>query len=104
RASRRANSGPGLAPATPCATAPICRRPAGLAASPRYAPAHPRGAEARGVATARMKVSFFETGRYRAPRALPPEWPVPSGADDREAGAQAYPGIIERLGYVQALG
>jgi len=51
-----------------------------------------------------MKVSFFETGRYRAPRALPPEWPVPSGAYDREAGAQAYQGIIERLEYVEALG
>src|SRR5229473_1599700 len=51
-----------------------------------------------------MKVSFFETGRYRAPRALPPEWPVPSGAYDHEAGAQAYQGIIERLEYVEALG
>jgi alkanesulfonate monooxygenase SsuD/methylene tetrahydromethanopterin reductase-like flavin-dependent oxidoreductase (luciferase family) len=51
-----------------------------------------------------MKVSFFETGRYRAPRALPPEWPVPSGAYDREAGAQAYQGIIERLEYVEQLG
>src|SRR5436309_15406012 len=51
-----------------------------------------------------MKVSFFETGRYRAPRALPPEWPVPSGAYDREADAQAYQGIIERLEYVEALG
>jgi hypothetical protein len=37
-----------------------------------------------------MKVSYFGTARYRAPQALPPEWPVPSGAYDREAGAQAY--------------
>jgi alkanesulfonate monooxygenase SsuD/methylene tetrahydromethanopterin reductase-like flavin-dependent oxidoreductase (luciferase family) len=51
-----------------------------------------------------MKVSFFETVRYRAPRALSPEWPVPSGAYDREAGAQAYQGIIERLEYVEELG
>jgi alkanesulfonate monooxygenase SsuD/methylene tetrahydromethanopterin reductase-like flavin-dependent oxidoreductase (luciferase family) len=51
-----------------------------------------------------MKVSFFETVRYRAPRALPPEWPVPSGGYDREAGAQAYQGIIERLEYVEELG
>src|SRR2546425_2596744 len=51
-----------------------------------------------------MKVSFFETVRYRPPRGLPPEWPVPSGAYDREAGAQAYQGIIERLEYVEALG
>ena len=37
-----------------------------------------------------VKISFFETVRYRAPEALPPEWPVPSGAYDREAGARAY--------------
>src|SRR5881397_2976100 len=51
-----------------------------------------------------MKVSFFETVRYRPPRGLPPEWPVPSGTYDREAGAQAYQGIIERLEYVEELG
>lgn len=51
-----------------------------------------------------MKVSFFETARYCAPRALPPEWPVPSGAYDREAGAEAYRGMIERLQYVEELG
>ena len=51
-----------------------------------------------------MKVSFFETARYCAPRALPSEWPVPSGAYDREAGARAYRGMIERLEYVEELG
>ena len=51
-----------------------------------------------------MKVSFFETVRYLPPRALPPEWPVPSGAYDPEAGARAYRGMIERLAYVEALG
>jgi len=51
-----------------------------------------------------MKVSFFETARYRAPRALPPEWPVPSGAYDPAAGAEAYRGMIERLEYVEELG
>ena len=51
-----------------------------------------------------MKVSFFETVRYRAPEALPPEWPVPSGAYDRDAGAAAYRGMIERLEYVEELG
>ena len=51
-----------------------------------------------------MKVSFFETARYRAPKAPPPEWPVPSGAYDREAGAQAYREMIARLQYVEALG
>ena len=51
-----------------------------------------------------MKVSFFETARYCAPEALPPEWPVPSGSYDREAGARAYHGMIERLKYVEELG
>ena len=51
-----------------------------------------------------MKISFFETVRYRAPEALPPEWPVPSGAYDRDAGARAYRGMIERLEYVEELG
>lgn len=51
-----------------------------------------------------MKVSFFETGRYLPPRALPPEWPVPSGAYDRGAGARAYQGMIERLEYIEELG
>ena len=51
-----------------------------------------------------MKVSFFETVRYVPPRALPPEWPVPSGAYDPDAGAAAYQGMIERLRYVEELG
>lgn len=51
-----------------------------------------------------MKVSFFETGRYCAPEPLPPEWPVPSGAYDRAAGARAYRGMLERLQYVEELG
>ena len=29
-----------------------------------------------------MKVSFFETAHYRAPRRLPAEWPVPPDAYD----------------------
>ena len=51
-----------------------------------------------------MKVSFFETARYLPPQALPPEWPVPSGAYDRDAGALAYQRMIERLEYVEDLG
>src|SRR5437879_6581202 len=51
-----------------------------------------------------MKVSFFETARYCAPQALPSEWPVPSGAYDREAGARAYRDMIARLEYVEELG
>jgi alkanesulfonate monooxygenase SsuD/methylene tetrahydromethanopterin reductase-like flavin-dependent oxidoreductase (luciferase family) len=51
-----------------------------------------------------VKVSFFETVRYLPPRALPLEWPVPSGAYDPEAGAAAYRGMIERLRHVEAIG
>ena len=51
-----------------------------------------------------MKVSFFETARYRSPRALPSEWPMPSGAYHPEAGAEAYRSMIERLEYVEELG
>jgi alkanesulfonate monooxygenase SsuD/methylene tetrahydromethanopterin reductase-like flavin-dependent oxidoreductase (luciferase family) len=51
-----------------------------------------------------MKVSFFETVRYCAPQPLSPEWPVPSGAYDPAAGADAYTGMIERLQYVEELG
>jgi alkanesulfonate monooxygenase SsuD/methylene tetrahydromethanopterin reductase-like flavin-dependent oxidoreductase (luciferase family) len=51
-----------------------------------------------------MKVSFFETVRYRPPRPLPADWPVPSGAYDPEAGARAFGDMIERLRYVEELG
>ena len=51
-----------------------------------------------------MKVSFFETAPYRTPRRLPAGWPVPPDAYDRDAGAQAYRGMIERLQFVEALG
>lgn len=51
-----------------------------------------------------MKVSYFETARCLAPGKLPSEWPVPPDAYDREAGAQAYRGMIERLRYVEELG
>jgi alkanesulfonate monooxygenase SsuD/methylene tetrahydromethanopterin reductase-like flavin-dependent oxidoreductase (luciferase family) len=51
-----------------------------------------------------MKVSFFETARYLPPQTLPSEWPVPSGVYDRDAGAQAFQRMIERLEYVEELG
>ena len=51
-----------------------------------------------------MKVSYFETAHYRAPRRLPAEWPVPPASYDREAGMAAYRGMIERLQLVEALG
>src|SRR5207247_5635466 len=57
----------------------------------------------RGGAT-RVTVSFSETLRCLPPEPLRPEWPVPSGAYDREAGAQAYGGMIERLQLVEELG
>jgi alkanesulfonate monooxygenase SsuD/methylene tetrahydromethanopterin reductase-like flavin-dependent oxidoreductase (luciferase family) len=51
-----------------------------------------------------MKVSYFETARYRAPRTLPAEWPVPPDAYDREAGAESYRGMVERMQFVEELG
>ena len=41
-----------------------------------------------------MKISYFETGRYRAPETLPGQWPMPSGAYDSDAGAQVYQGML----------
>ena len=51
-----------------------------------------------------MKVSYFETGRYRAPETLPSQWPMPSGAYDSGAGAQVYQGMVERIEFVERLG
>jgi alkanesulfonate monooxygenase SsuD/methylene tetrahydromethanopterin reductase-like flavin-dependent oxidoreductase (luciferase family) len=51
-----------------------------------------------------MKVSFFETARYRAPQPLPNDWPAASGAYDRGAGADAYQSMVERLRYVEDVG
>jgi alkanesulfonate monooxygenase SsuD/methylene tetrahydromethanopterin reductase-like flavin-dependent oxidoreductase (luciferase family) len=51
-----------------------------------------------------MKVSYFETARYRSPGKLPPEWPVPPAAYDFKAGGEAYRGMVERLQHVERLG
>ena len=51
-----------------------------------------------------MKVSYFETGRYASLRPVPPDWPAAPAAYDREAGAQAYRGMIERVECAEALG
>jgi alkanesulfonate monooxygenase SsuD/methylene tetrahydromethanopterin reductase-like flavin-dependent oxidoreductase (luciferase family) len=51
-----------------------------------------------------MKVSYFETARYVPPRQLPAEWPVPPAAYDRDAGAQSYRSMVERLRLVEELG
>ena len=64
------------------------------------APPAPKPRAAEGV----MKVSFFETVRYRSPQPLPSEWPVASGAYDPAAGAEAYRAMLERLEYVEELG
>ena len=51
-----------------------------------------------------MKVSYFETARYRVPPTVPAEWPVPPAAYDSDTGAEAYHGMVERLHYVEELG
>jgi hypothetical protein len=51
-----------------------------------------------------MQVSYFETGRYYAPSNLPRQWPMPPSAYDREAGARAFRGIVERSRYAEELG
>jgi len=51
-----------------------------------------------------MKVSFFETGRYASPRRLSSDWPTAPAEYDREAGVQAYRGMIDRIQYVESLG
>jgi alkanesulfonate monooxygenase SsuD/methylene tetrahydromethanopterin reductase-like flavin-dependent oxidoreductase (luciferase family) len=51
-----------------------------------------------------MKVSYFETARYRAPTALPMEWPMPPAAYDADAGTAAYRGMVERMQFVEKLG
>jgi alkanesulfonate monooxygenase SsuD/methylene tetrahydromethanopterin reductase-like flavin-dependent oxidoreductase (luciferase family) len=51
-----------------------------------------------------MKVSYFETGRYRPPEALPGVWPMPAGAYDQAEGARVYQGMVERTEFVEKLG
>ena len=51
-----------------------------------------------------MQVSYFETARYQVPPTVPAEWPVPPGAYDPDAGAQAYQGMVDRMQYVEELG
>src|ERR1041385_3797082 len=52
----------------------------------------------------RMKVSYFETGRYIAPPEMPREWPVPAGNYDPQTGAAAFRGMVERVRFVAKLG
>ena len=51
-----------------------------------------------------MKVSYFETGRYTAPRPMPSQWPVPAGAYDQQAGAESFHDMVERVKFVEDLG
>jgi alkanesulfonate monooxygenase SsuD/methylene tetrahydromethanopterin reductase-like flavin-dependent oxidoreductase (luciferase family) len=51
-----------------------------------------------------MKVSYFETARYRSPEKLPAEWPMPPAAYDEGAGQDAYCGMVERVRHVERLG
>ena len=51
-----------------------------------------------------MKVSYFETVRYRAPAALPAEWPVAAGVYEPEVGRRAYVEMVERLRVVEDIG
>ncbi len=51
-----------------------------------------------------MRVSYFETARYRAPGKFPSGWPVAPAAYDPDAGAEAYRGMVERLQLVERLG
>src|SRR5471030_554326 len=51
-----------------------------------------------------MKVSYFETGRYLPPEAMPGVWPMPSGAYDAAAGTDVYRGMVERITHVEKLG
>jgi alkanesulfonate monooxygenase SsuD/methylene tetrahydromethanopterin reductase-like flavin-dependent oxidoreductase (luciferase family) len=51
-----------------------------------------------------MKISYFETGRYRAPTMMPAIWPMPPGAYDQGAGAQLYNDMVERIALVERLG
>ena len=51
-----------------------------------------------------MKISYFETGRYKAPPSMPGIWPMPSGAYDRDEGARVYQGMVERVSLAEKLG
>jgi alkanesulfonate monooxygenase SsuD/methylene tetrahydromethanopterin reductase-like flavin-dependent oxidoreductase (luciferase family) len=51
-----------------------------------------------------MKVSYFETGRYQAPEAMPAVWPMPSGNYDQGEGTRVYQGMVERIEFVERLG
>ena len=51
-----------------------------------------------------MKVSYFETGRYRTPPDMPAIWPMPAAAYDPGEGTRVYQGMIERITLAENLG
>ncbi|MSP03154.1 MAG: LLM class flavin-dependent oxidoreductase [Acetobacteraceae bacterium] len=51
-----------------------------------------------------MKVSYFETGRYRAPESLPARWPMPPGAYEPREGVNVFQGMVERITLAEKLG
>src|SRR5262249_12573923 len=51
-----------------------------------------------------MKVSYFETGRYRAPAHIPAIWPTPATAYDTSEGVRVFHGMIERIQFAEKLG
>src|SRR5439155_20699890 len=51
-----------------------------------------------------MKVSYFETGRYRTPSDMPAIWPMPAAAYDAGEGTRVYQGMIERIALAENLG
>jgi alkanesulfonate monooxygenase SsuD/methylene tetrahydromethanopterin reductase-like flavin-dependent oxidoreductase (luciferase family) len=51
-----------------------------------------------------MKVSYFETGRYRAPADMAAIWPMPASAYDTSEGTRVFQGMVERIGFAEKLG
>jgi alkanesulfonate monooxygenase SsuD/methylene tetrahydromethanopterin reductase-like flavin-dependent oxidoreductase (luciferase family) len=51
-----------------------------------------------------MKVSYFETGRYRPPADRPAIWPMPAAAYDTGEGVSVFRGMIERIAFAEKLG
>src|SRR2546423_9440328 len=81
------------------------RSPKGYAPGPASArPTNPGGRVTPPFPEPKMKVSFFETGRYVPPPGTPREWPVPSSAYDPEIGAGAYRAMVDRARLVEELG
>src|SRR5215510_898448 len=51
-----------------------------------------------------MKVSYFETGRYRPPADMPAIWPMPAVAYETGEGVRVFHGMIERIQFAEKLG